>query len=142
MIEVISFKSCEKDKASMVFDIRQKVFVEEQNVSRDEEYDTHEDESMHYMLLVEKQPAGTARWRFTNEGIKLERFAVLPAYRGKGIGTVLLNKVLEDVKLHDKKIYLNAQVKAMNFYKRAGFYAVGDIFYEANIPHYKMILGQ
>ncbi len=140
MTEVIRFKTDNKENSSIIFGIRQHVFVEEQHVSREEEYDEFEDESMHYMLLVEKQPAGTARWRFTKEGIKLERFAVLPSFRNNGNGTVLLKAVLSDVLPLGKMIYLNAQVKAMNFYRREGFFEVGELFYEANIPHYKMIL--
>ena len=139
MLEVIKFKTEDKEKASIVFNIRQRVFVEEQQVSREEEYDEHEDESMHYMLLVEKQPAGTARWRFTNDGVKLERFAILPQFRNNGAGSALVKAVLSDVLPHQKMIYLNAQVPAMNLYKRAGFVAEGELFYEANIPHYKMI---
>ena len=122
MFEIVKFKIEDKDKASIVFDIRQRVFVDEQKVSREEEYDEYEDQSMHYMLLVEKQPAGTARWRFTNDGIKLERFAILPQFRNNGAGSALVKAVLSDVLPHQKMIYLNAQV-----------------FYEANIPHYKMI---
>ncbi len=139
MHEVIKFKTEDKEKASIAFEIRQRVFVEEQKVSREEEYDEYEDESMHYMLLVEKQPAGTARWRFTNKGIKLERFAVLPQYRNVGAGSSLVNAVLTDVIPHQKMIYLHAQVAAMNLYKRAGFVEEGDLFYEANIAHYKMV---
>lgn len=138
MKEVIQFKTNDKEKASIVFDIRQRVFVDEQHVSREEEYDDHEDESMHYMLLVEKTPAGTARWRFTNYGIKLERFAVLPEFRNAGNGSFLLKKVLEDVIPFNRPIYLHAQVAAMNLYSRAGFKPEGDLFWEANIPHYKM----
>ncbi|MBP7166046.1 MAG: GNAT family N-acetyltransferase [Bacteroidia bacterium] len=140
MLEVIKFKTEDKEKASIVFNIRQRVFVEEQQVSREEEYDEHEDESMHYMLLVEKQPAGTARWRFTEAGIKLERFAVLPEFRNQGGGAALVQAVLSDVRPFDRKIYLHAQVKAMPVYQRAGFVAEGELFYEANIPHYKMVL--
>ncbi len=139
MFEIVKFKIEDKDKASIVFDIRQRVFVDEQKVSREEEYDEYEDQSMHYMLLVEKQPAGTARWRFTNDGIKLERFAILPQFRNNGAGSALVKAVLADVLTHQKMIYLNAQVPAMNLYKRAGFVAEGELFYEANIPHYKMI---
>lgn len=139
MLEVIKFKTEDKEKASVVFEIRQRVFVEEQQVSREEEYDEHEDESMHYMLLVEKQPAGTARWRFTDKGIKLERFAVLPEFRNRGGGAALVKAVLNDVRPFERKIYLHAQVKAMPVYHREGFVAEGELFYEANIPHYKMV---
>jgi predicted GNAT family N-acyltransferase len=139
MYEVIKFKTDDKDKATVVFSIRQRVFVDEQKVSREEEYDEHEDESVHYLLMVDKQPAGTARWRFTDKGIKLERFAVLPEFRNSGAGSSLVKTVLADVIPHQKLIYLHAQVAAMNLYKRAGFLPEGELFYEANIPHYKMI---
>lgn len=138
MIEIISFKTSDKEKASVVFDIRFRVFVDEQHVSREEEYDDHEDESMHYMLLVGKAPAGTARWRFTDSGIKMERFAILPEFRNKGYGSELVKRVLTDVIPYGKKIYLHAQVPAMNVYSRCGFVPEGELFYEANIPHYKM----
>lgn len=138
MREILQFKTNDKEKASIVFNIRQQVFVDEQHVSREEEYDEYEDESMHYMLLVEKSPAGTARWRFTNYGIKLERFAVLPPFRNSGNGSFLLKKVLDDVIPFNQPIYLHAQVAAMNLYARAGFKPEGDLFWEANIPHYKM----
>lgn len=139
MFVIEKFKIDDKEKASIVFDIRQRVFVEEQHVSREEEYDEHEEESMHFMLLVEKQPAGTARWRFTKNGIKLERFAILPEFRNKGAGAALVKAVLSDVLVHHQLIYLHAQVAAMNLYKRAGFVAEGALFYEANIPHFKMV---
>jgi predicted GNAT family N-acyltransferase len=138
MVEIVKFKTDDKEKASIVFDIRQRVFVDEQKVSREEEYDEYEDQSMHYMLLVEKQPAGTARWRFTKDGIKLERFAILTNFRSNGAGSALVKAVLADVIPYQKMIYLNAQVPAMNLYRRAGFVEEGELFYEANIPHYKM----
>ena len=138
MVEIVKFKTDDKEKASIVFDIRQRVFVDEQKVSLEEEYDEYEDQSRQYMLWVEKQPAGTARWRFTKDGIKLERFAILTNFRSNGAGSALVKAVLADVIPYQKMIYLNAQVPAMNLYRRAGFVEEGELFYEANIPHYKM----
>jgi predicted GNAT family N-acyltransferase len=139
MLRVIRFTTENQENAAIAFNIRQRVFVDEQKVSRDEEYDSHEDESSHYLLLVDETPAGTARWRFTDKGIKLERFAVLPEFRNHGAGSYLVQKVLEDVLPQNKTIYLHAQVAAINLYSRAGFKPIGELFYEANIPHYKMI---
>lgn len=139
MYNVIRFRTSDKEKATIAFDIRQRVFVDEQKVSREEEYDSHEDESTHYLLLVAEQPAGTARWRFTEKGIKLERFAILPTFRNSGAGSFLVNQVLSDVIPLNKYTYLHAQVTAINLYKRAGFVQEGELFYEANIAHYKMV---
>ena len=138
MYSVKKFSTTQKDLASIAFDIRNKVFVEEQKVDREEEYDSHEDESQHFLLMKHEQPIGTARWRFTDNGIKLERFAILKEHRNYGAGSFLVNEVLKDVLPHKKNIYLNAQVSAINVYARAGFVKEGEIFSEANIDHYKM----
>ena len=125
-----------------VFDIRQKVFVEEQNVPQEEEYDEFEETSVHYLATYNSKPAGVARWRETDKGIKLERFAVLPEFRNKEVGGYILKQVLADVlPLHPgKTIYLHAQVPAMNFYARYGFKKVGEMFSECDIEHFKMVL--
>ena len=138
MFTIESFTIKDRGSASRAFEIRRKVFVEEQHVDQREEYDEHEEEARHYLLFAGDKPAGTARWRLTDKGIKLERFAVLPEYRNQGAGSALVHKVLEDVLGLNKPIYLHSQAAAVSLYKRAGFEQEGDLFYEANIPHYKM----
>lgn len=122
------------------FEIRRKVFEIEQNVSREEEFDENENTSIHFLASVDTVPAGTARWRITKDGIKLERFAVLQEFRNRKVGSQVLKKVLEDVIPLNKKIYLNAQLRAIPFYEREGFVTEGEIFTEANILHKKMVL--
>jgi predicted GNAT family N-acyltransferase len=140
MIHAISFSFSDNTHMDVANEIRRKVFVEEQQVSREEEYDSFEESSIHYLVSLNDIPVGTARWRITKDGIKLERFAVLKEYRNSGAGTVILKKVLDDVIPLDKKVYLNAQLTAINFYLKAGFETEGDEFIEANIRHYKMVL--
>lgn len=126
------------------FSIRRRVFVEEQNVSREEEFDEFEDTSTHFLAYLDGTPCGTARWRRTSNGVKLERFAVLPDCRGKGVGKALVRTVLDDVFNQQpepiERIYLNAQVTAMPLYASFGFVSVGPMFEEAGIQHYKMVL--
>jgi predicted GNAT family N-acyltransferase len=124
-----------------VFKIRQKVFVEEQQVPEEEEYDEFEDTSSHYLALSNGIPAGVARWRETEKGVKLERFAVLEEFRNQEVGSNILKQVLQDVETthKGKQIYLHAQLKAIPFYERHGFEKVGDMFSECDILHYKMI---
>lgn len=121
------------------FDIRVKVFVEEQGVDKRLEYE-YEDESTHFLALADGKPIGTARWRKTDGGYKLERFAVLQAYRSSGAGAALLKAVLADLPPTTEKIYLNAQTQVVNFYSKYGFTPVGKEFEEAGIMHYKMEL--
>ncbi len=135
-----------KDQADLddIFQIREKVFVVEQEVDPAEEYDQFESTAIHFKALVDGEPVGTARWRFTDKGIKLERFAVLKVHRGKGVGQALVKAVLEDIRQHPdskgKACYLHAQVTAMGLYEKFGFQKEGDLFLECNISHYKMKL--
>ena len=123
------------------FTIREKVFVEEQHVPPDEEYDTYDKTAQHYLATYHGVPAGAARWRPTENGVKLERFAVLAAYRNQQVGSAVLQAVLQDVLAAHPgaPIYLHAQVAALPFYARHGFRPVGEQFSECDIWHYKMI---
>ncbi len=142
MLEVIKIvKESDLEKA---FSIRKTVFVEEQKVSETDEYDNHEGESHHFLATSDGTPCATARWRFTEKGVKLERFAVLKDFRGKKIGNKILKEVLEDIarmpetSTHTR--YLHAQLTAVPFYEKEGFTKVGEMFEECNIQHFKMVL--
>ena len=120
-------------------EIRFRVFVEEQGVDHHLEYDQFEDLANHYLAYFNGQPVGTARWRSTANGIKMERFAVLDDSRNLGVGSFLIAHMLKDVPA-DKLIYLHAQEQAVEIYKRHGFKTVDEPFEEAGIMHFKMIL--
>jgi predicted GNAT family N-acyltransferase len=126
------------------FAIRRQVFVDEQRVDAREEYDEFEDTSTHFLARVDGIPAGTARWRRTSNGVKMERFAVLKQFRGKGVGKALVQAVLDNIFSQQpepiESIYLHAQLTAMPLYSSFGFVAVGPMFEEAAIQHYKMVL--
>lgn len=121
-----------------IFNIRRHVFVEEQQVDEREEYDEYETSSKHLIALIDDHPVGTCRYRNTDKGIKLERFAVLSEYRGRGVGEKLVQSVLAAVDCN-QHIYLHAQVQVVDFYSKYGFYKTGNKFEEAGIQHYKMI---
>jgi predicted GNAT family N-acyltransferase len=139
MFTVKRFTFGDKDLAEKAFAIRKAVFVEEQGVDASLEYD-HEEEARHYLLFLGEKPVATARWRETEKGIKLERFAVLPSFRNRGIGEVILKEVLKDVTSSGKMIYLHSQIKAVTFYGRNGFEKEGQMFTEAGIGHFLMVL--
>ena len=134
-VRKVPFGDPELQKA---FDIRKKVFVEEQHCPADLEYQ-NDDVSTHFLATCNGIPCGAARWRLTKNGIKLERFAVLPEFRGHRAGAALVNAVLDDVKQHQATIYLNAQLSALGFYLPFGFTPVGEEFEEAGILHRQMI---
>lgn len=120
--------------------IRVEVFVKEQNVPFEEDWD--EEESENYLIYDNTDfPVGTMRYRDLGEKIKLERVAVLKEHRNKGYGEKLVREVIEEIKKETTKpITLHSQLPAIPLYKRIGFQQYGDLFYEAEIPHYAMKL--
>ncbi len=137
-IEIIRFTFGESSFIEKAFEIRREVFVVEQNCPPELEYE-NEEICQHYLAYFNGIPAATARWRTTDNGIKLERFAVLNEYRRNGIALALVNRLLNDVKAFNKAIYLHAQIEAMPLYAKAGFKPTGPQFEEAGIQHFKMI---
>lgn len=127
-----------KDDLEKVFAVRKTVFVDEQKCPPELEWE-HEEESVHFLALLNGEPCGACRWRKTDKGYKLERFAVLKEHRGKRIGQALVAAALSDLPGDAGYIYLNAQLDAMRMYSRFGFIAEGEQFEEAGIQHFKMV---
>jgi predicted GNAT family N-acyltransferase len=124
------------------FEIRREVFVVEQHVPPEDEFDEFEEASRHFVALDSNQnPIGSARWRATDKGIKLERFTVKKSRRGKGIGAALVQAVLNDIseqKGSGNYLYMHAQLDAMPLYAKFGFEHKGEMFEECNIKHFTM----
>jgi predicted GNAT family N-acyltransferase len=136
--KIIVKKVTEQADLDIVHAIRREVFVVEQNCPPELEYE-HEDVSHHFLATVSGEPAGACRWRKTENGYKLERFAVLKAFRGLGLGGEMVKAVLADLPVDADYIYLNSQTHAVPFYKKLGFDESGPEFEEAGIKHYKMV---
>lgn len=124
----------DKDKLAQ---IRRLVFIEEQNVPEELEWDEFDDISIHFLVTQDDQLIACARLKPDGQ---IGRMAVLASHRNQGTGSSLLKFVLQQaVKTKLEKVYLHAQETAISFYEKHGFTAVGDIFYEANIPHREML---
>ncbi|MCR8559817.1 GNAT family N-acetyltransferase [Mucilaginibacter sp. BJC16-A38] len=121
-----------------VFAIRYEVFVGEQHCPPDLELEFN-DVSTHFLATVDAEPAGACRWRKTENGYKLERFAVLQKFRGMGVGQVLVKAVLDDLPADATYVYLNSQIQAVSLYEKFGFEKTGPEFEEAGMKHYKMV---
>ena len=126
------------DEKEFVISIRRIVFIQELNIPEHMEIDDNEDLATYVLAKVEGKNVGTARWRETNSGIKLERFAVLNQYRSYGVGTAMTKFILKQLD-QSKLIYLNAQKSAISFYEKLGFDSTGSMFDEVGIAHQKMI---
>lgn len=137
-------KITDNNSLQEAFKIRQSVFVFEQKVDAEAERDEFEETSTHFLARLGGKPVGTARWRLTKNGVKMERFAVVKEARGKGVGSALVEAVLADIDsdpdTSGKIKYLNSQLTAIPLYAKFGFEKVGEMFEECNIQHFKMQL--
>lgn len=137
--EVKVNKVTKQPDLDQVFAIRHKVFVEEQNCPAELESEFN-NEATHFLATVDSIPAGASRWRKTDKGYKLERFAVLNEFRGYGLGKAMVAAVLDDLPADASYVYLHAQVQAVSLYEMCNFEKDGPMFEEAGIQHYKMVL--
>ena len=135
-VQVVSFE----DAKVAIHGIRSQVFQQEQNVEPDLDFDGLDDFTPHLIAYCEDEPVGTARMRtLDSHSIKLERMAVLSAYRGQGIGKALVQAAIAFADAQSiPEIRLHAQVHAKEFYKKLGFESYGEEFNDAGIAHVAM----
>ena len=114
--------------------VRNFVFVIEQHISPELEFDDL-DRLCHHIIVRDLNSRPIATGRLSPEG-KIGRMAVLPEWRGQGVGKSLLRVLIEKARnLGLTSITANAQVSALGFYAKQGFATVGEVFMEADIPH-------
>jgi predicted GNAT family N-acyltransferase len=118
--------------------VREKVFIEEQRVPAELEWDNTDSDALHLLALDgEQRPIGTARLLLSGQ---IGRMAVLEPWRRRGVGSALLRRLLaESTKGDYPELFLNAQLSALPFYEKLGFRARGEVFHEAGIPHRRML---
>ena len=130
--------------------IRTRVFIEEQACPPEEEWDAYDEPSArgvtcHHLLgTVDSTPAAVARWRpVVHSGermAKLERFAVPPEWRGRGLGREIIEATIADAQAAGFTAFvLHAQAHLERLYASLGFESVGGEFEEAGIPHVLMV---
>lgn len=118
--------------------VRQDVFVVEQSVPVELEWDGNDARAYHWLAFDGTKAIGTVR--MLRDG-HIGRLAVLANYRKRGIGRGLLNKALRHAKLLNlREAWLHSQEQAIGFYEQFGFVAYGPVFQDAGIPHRSMRL--
>lgn len=129
------------DLLSKSFKLRHEVFVEEQEVPPDLEWDDDDRTAVHACILDRGEAVATGRLVIHGAEGKIGRMAVKKNRRGEGLGREILRKLIAAGReMGVSSFYLHAQVHAKEFYSREGFTPTGGIFDEAGIPHVKMIL--
>lgn len=117
--------------------IREAVFIAEQAVPAELEWDDEDDAAMHFLACEGDYPIGTARLLADGH---IGRVSVLKDWRGLKVGEALMRAVIEAAEQRGQREQkLSAQVHATAFYERLGFRIEGEEYLEAGIPHVMMV---
>jgi len=137
VLDIVVARS-ERERAA-VFVLRGAVFVAEQGVPVEEEWDERDAVADHFLALRDGVPAGTGRLVVHGDEGVLGRLAVLRRFRGAGVGAALVAAIEERaVRRGLVAVELHAQTHALGFYERLGYTAYGPEFEEAGIAHRSM----
>jgi predicted GNAT family N-acyltransferase len=117
--------------------IRHEVYIVEQAIPEELEWDGLDADCIHVLVrAADGTPVGTGR--MTADG-HIGRMAVIKPWRGRGIGSTILRRLLQQAREQGlKRVKLNAQISVQPFYEQQGFHALGEEFLDADIPHVRM----
>ncbi len=117
--------------------IRERVFIDEQGVTPEQEWDSQDAHAIHFLAEEDDFAMGTAR--LLPDGC-IGRVSVLKEWRGLKVGEALMQAAIAEAERRGlKEQTLTAQTHATHFYERLGFKAISDEFIEAGIPHIDML---
>lgn len=118
--------------------IREEVFVREQGFEN--EFDEIDERAIHLVLYNQNQAAGTCRvYVYDQDVYAIGRIALMPAYRQKGMGRILLDAAEQEIrKAGGTQIHLSAQCRISAFYQKQGYQPVGEIYLDESCPHIAM----
>jgi len=142
MEQLIIQRITHPDDLAKAFRLREVVFIDEQGISREAEFDGLDDRCHHLLACINDHAVGTLRLRLINEDFaKIERVVVSKLDRGRQIGAKMITEALAMLAdLGVSRVELHAQTQARPFYEKLGFAPRGDIFDEDGLPHILMHL--
>lgn len=118
--------------------IRTQVFICEQCITEADEWDDQDVISQHFVIYDQDQPIATARLLENNS---VGRVAVLKAYRGQGLGQMIMLEIIGYAQKQRRSVLtLSSQVHAISFYEKLGFTVEGNSYDECGIPHIEMTM--
>ncbi len=123
--------------------LRTEVFVEEQEIPQELEWDEHDAKALHALVLNKLgQPVATGRLLQPQPKLaQIGRMAVSKALRGGNLGRMVIDALVDAARQRgDHQVILHAQCSAEGFYRRLGFKAHGEVFQDAGIDHIEMTM--
>ncbi|WP_305843406.1 GNAT family N-acetyltransferase [Photobacterium leiognathi] len=132
-IKIVAFDDAHR---GLIRTVRDQVFIQEQHIDPEIEFDDLDSEAVHVLVMDGEQPLGTGRILANGH---IGRIAIMKAARGQGLGAKVVQALVEYAQQQGyPRVDLGAQTHAVDFYRRLGFMPYGDEFMEANIPHQAM----
>jgi predicted GNAT family N-acyltransferase len=116
--------------------VRETVFIDEQRVPRELEFDDRDPLCHHVLVFDGDTPVGTGRLDLDYGG-KVGRVAVVATHRRGGVGRAVMER-LHAIARQTPALWCNAQLTAVPFYERLGYVSSGTVFEEAGIDHVRM----
>ncbi|WP_318401167.1 GNAT family N-acetyltransferase [Photobacterium leiognathi] len=132
-IKIVAFDDAH---LGLIRTVREQVFIQEQQIDPEIEFDDLDSEAVHVLVMDGEQPLGTGR--ILADG-HIGRIAIMKSARGQGLGAKVVQALVEYAQQQGyPRVDLGAQTHAVDFYRKLGFMPYGDEFMEANIPHQAM----
>ncbi|WP_305463861.1 GNAT family N-acetyltransferase [Photobacterium leiognathi] len=132
-IKIVAFDDAH---CGLIRTVREQVFIQEQQIDPEIEFDDLDSEAVHVLVMDGEQPLGTGR--ILADG-HIGRIAIMKAARGQGLGAKVVQALVEYAQQQGyPRVDLGAQTHAVDFYRKLGFMPYGEEFMEANIPHQAM----
>ncbi|WP_318498503.1 GNAT family N-acetyltransferase [Photobacterium leiognathi] len=132
-IKIVAFDDAHR---GLIRTVREQVFIQEQQIDPEIEFDNLDSEAVHVLVMDGEQPLGTGR--ILSDG-HIGRIAIMKSARGQGLGAKVVQALVEyALQQGYPRVDLGAQTHAVDFYRKLGFMPYGDEFMEANIPHQAM----
>jgi predicted GNAT family N-acyltransferase len=134
------FAADTKERLDRAWAIRRRVFIEEQHVPEEIELDADDAHAFHALATIGAVAIGCGRYVAHGAGeVKIGRMAVLPEFRGQGIGREILRFLMDTARSRGfRRAVLHAQLTAEGFYLKQGYQPRGEVFEEAGIAHRAM----
>ena len=124
------------------FDLRRAVFIDEQGIPEAEEIDAYDADALHILASAGATPIGCARVVIFGTTAKIGRVCVVQAHRGQAVGIGLIAACEDVARMRGvTRAILGAQIAAVPFYERLGYFRFGDVFDDAGLPHVMMERG-
>ena len=121
--------------------VREIVFIDEQRVPRELEFDERDPLCRHVLAFDGDAPVGTGRLDLGLGG-KVGRVAVVATHRRSGVGAAVMERLHAIARdASQPRLWCNAQLTAVPFYERLGYVGSGPTFLEAGIEHVRMEYG-